>query len=62
MAFERLDHGLGAEPKWGIEGQMVRFRRRVRSMVGIMEMVMMMVKWVHSAFLLLKLVTLWWRG
>ena len=44
MAVERPEHGIVAEPEWGIGGQMVRCRRRVRSMVGIMEMVMMMVK------------------
>lgn len=62
MAVERPEHELGAEPEWGIEGQMVRYQRRVRSKMGIEEMVMMMVRWFHSAFLLLKLVILWWRG
>ena len=56
MAFERPEHGLGAEPEWGIKGHMVRYQRRVRSKVGIEEMVMMMVRWFHSAFMLLKLV------
>ena len=58
MVVERPEHGLGAEPEWGIEGQMVQYQRRVRSKVGIEEMVMMMVRWFHSAFLLLKLVML----
>lgn len=62
VAFERPEHEIGAEPKWGIKGQMVQYQRRVRSKVGIEEMVMMMVRWFHSAFLLLKQVKLWWRG
>ena len=62
MAVERPEHGLVAEPEWGIGGQMVHCQRRVRSKMGIEETVMLMVRWFHSAFLLLKLVMLWWRG
>lgn len=58
MAVERPEHRLGAKPEWGIEGQIVRYQRKVRSKVGIEEMVMMMVRWFHSTFLLLKLVML----
>jgi hypothetical protein len=62
MAFERPEHEIGAEPKWGIEGQMVQCQMKVRSKVRIEEMVMMMVRWFHLAFLLLKQVDLWWQG
>lgn len=62
MVVERPEHGLGVKPEWGIEGQMVLYQRKVRSKVGIEEMVMMMVRWFHSTLLLLKLVMLWWRG
>lgn len=61
-AIERPEHGLVAEPEWGIGGQMVWYQRKVCSKVGIKEMVMMMVMWFHSAFLLLRLVMLLWRG
>ena len=59
MVVERLEHGLVAEPDGGIGGQMVRCRRRVCSMVGIVEMVMMMVTWFCLTFVLLKRVV-WW--
>ena len=62
MAFERPEHGFGAEPDWGSEGRKVQCQMKGRSKVGILEMVMKMVRWFHLAFLLLKQVKLWWRG